>query len=227
MECSVSSINGTSADPLADAIAESQKMHKHEVEKEQLAASLQTSELERGVSLSESEGIDSVNSTRLNTVDESPTLKRPRTGTEGATSELAHGVSLSESEGIECVNSTKLSTVDQSPTPKWPHTGMEGSTSELVRVSLSESEGIERLNTTKQSSVDESPTPKRPRLGTEGEGEDSTVTADYGYLANAQDYGYLANLQRLVEMGFDRHDAQRALRDASGSLELAGAILVS
>merc|ERR1719335_1548626 len=67
---SASSINGSSADPLADAIAQSQEMHKHEVDKEQLVASLRMSELERGVSLSESEGFASVNRTKRSTTDE-------------------------------------------------------------------------------------------------------------------------------------------------------------
>eukprot|EP00746_Dinoflagellata_sp_MGD_P067575 gnl/MRDRNA2_/MRDRNA2_27896_c0_seq1.p1 gnl/MRDRNA2_/MRDRNA2_27896_c0~~gnl/MRDRNA2_/MRDRNA2_27896_c0_seq1.p1 ORF type:complete len:604 (+),score=131.84 gnl/MRDRNA2_/MRDRNA2_27896_c0_seq1:38-1813(+) len=58
----------------------------------------------------------------------------------------------------------------------------------------------------------EPPMPKRCRKATNGPGGDDM---------------YLTNLQNLVDMGFDIDDAERALRDACGNVELASAILVS
>eukprot|EP00746_Dinoflagellata_sp_MGD_P065384 gnl/MRDRNA2_/MRDRNA2_27250_c0_seq2.p1 gnl/MRDRNA2_/MRDRNA2_27250_c0~~gnl/MRDRNA2_/MRDRNA2_27250_c0_seq2.p1 ORF type:complete len:658 (+),score=130.17 gnl/MRDRNA2_/MRDRNA2_27250_c0_seq2:119-2092(+) len=66
--------------------------------------------------------------------------------------------------------------------------------------------------------TDESPAWKRARKETEETGDS---------LPCSPEYRNCVNLQRLVEMGFDRSDAQRALRDAANDVELAGAILVS
>lgn len=138
-------INGPSADPWADAIAESQEMYQREQhrtrsEEEQLAASLENS-------------CDEVEKTQLER-----------------------------------------------------------------SVSISDSQYGEHMKGGMSSTSHESPAPKRPRKGTEGMGDNLTMPSDYGHLVN---------LQRLAEMGFDRHAAQDALRDAKGDMELATAILLS